>query len=51
MNVNSDFRYYAAFVLILILVLLMRVQPTPESATQPAEDAAAGQLVVSTSSR
>jgi len=51
MNVNPDFRYYAAFALILLLVLLLRVQSHPDAATQPVEDAAVGQLVVNTSSR
>jgi hypothetical protein len=51
MNVNPDFRYYTAFALILMLVLLLRVQSHPDAATQPVEDAAASQLVVSTSNR
>lgn len=51
MNVNSDFRYYTAFALILILVLLLRMQSHPDATTQPVEDAVASQLVVSTSSR
>ena len=51
MNVNPDFRYYTAFALILMLVLLLRVQSHPDSAGQPVEDVAASQLVVNTSSR
>ena len=49
MNVNPHFRYYAAFALILMLVLMLRVQASPESVTQPDQAAAASQLAASIS--
>jgi hypothetical protein len=35
MNANPNFRYYAAFVLILMLVLMLRVQAHPTGASEP----------------
>jgi len=35
MNANPNFRYYVAFGLILMLIMLMRVQVQPTGANEP----------------
>ncbi|MGI4864667.1 MAG: hypothetical protein ACRYFZ_12155 [Janthinobacterium lividum] len=51
MNASPHFRYYAAFALILMLVLMLRVQASPGSAAQPDEAAVAGQVAANTGSK